>query len=81
MLVDLGYLRGQHLEQSSGHGRPKSPLFLVNPLARTQNPQNTQTRETGSNSEDFVDSVYAVSVEEHNQDQSVFAPSDDVGEL
>ena len=57
MLVNMSYLHRVALK-TSGRGRPQSPSFEVNPLARTQNTQNPQKPPDDGNSEDSEDSVY-----------------------
>ena len=52
-LVDLGYLRKIPSEAMGKAGQPASPVFQVNPLARTQNPQNS------GDDTNYEDSVYA----------------------
>ncbi len=52
----LGYIRRIPSEAVGKVGRPASPVFQVNPLARTQNPQNTQNSGDDAN---YEDSVYA----------------------
>jgi replicative DNA helicase len=72
LLVEMGYLRLVPAQDSTGPGRPRSPVFEVNPLAGTQNPQNPQNPDAEGNFEDFVDFVYASPA---NDD----GPDDDVG--
>ena len=74
LLVEMGYLRLVPTQDSTGPGRPRSPVFEVNPLAGTQNPQNPQNPDAEGNFEDFVDSVYASPA---NDD----VPGEDVGEI
>jgi hypothetical protein len=60
LLIEMGYLRPVPARESAGPGRPRSPMFEVNPLASTQNTQNPQKPVSDGNFEDFVDSVYSL---------------------
>lgn len=61
VLENMGYVRRAHTEPSARPGRPASPTFEVNPLARAQNTQNPQNPTAEPISEDFEDSVHASS--------------------
>ena len=71
LLIEMGYLRPVPVSESAGPGRPRSPMFEVNPLACTQNTQNPQKPGSDGNFEDFVDSVYTPPALESHSDNDV----------
>ena len=81
ILVDMGYLR-QQTQQTGAPGRPRSALYEVNPLAGTQNPQNTQNPYRRGKFVDSVDSVYTHGRESGALNEITDTdPNQDVGEL
>ena len=66
ILTELGYIREAATEKEKGAGRPKSPVYEVNPA--TQKPQNTQKPPTEGNSAYFAYSAEPSSVS--NEDEA-----------
>jgi hypothetical protein len=68
VLVEMGYLRPAPDRPTRGPGRPPSPVFYVNPLARPHIPHNSSP---GGNCEDCGDANSTLSND----------PDTDVGEV
>jgi replicative DNA helicase len=64
VLVHYGYLRHAPKPTTAGPGRKASPIYEINPLARTQNPRNPQNGLEHRHFEDSEDSVYAPVLQE-----------------
>ena len=58
VLEDMGYIRIRQVEASRKAGRPRSPVYEVNPLGCTQNPHNPHNSSDQGNIADIADSAY-----------------------